>query len=94
MIVTTSIAGNCMCLPASMRNARMSSSASRCFRAEYGRGHLEYGHGTPYQLADLGIRDVAVLLPNDTETVHLEEEPIADGLFGLPQIERSVAERR
>jgi uncharacterized iron-regulated protein len=30
-----------------------------------GRGHLEYGYGTPYQLADLGMNDVAVLLPSD-----------------------------
>lgn len=30
-----------------------------------GRGHLEHGHGTPYQLADLGIDDVAVALPHD-----------------------------
>lgn len=58
-----------------------------------GRGHLEYGHGTPYQLADLGIQDVAVLLPTDTETVRLEPEAVADGLFRLPPIGRSVAER-
>ncbi|HEV7306246.1 ChaN family lipoprotein [Ensifer sp.] len=58
-----------------------------------GRGHLEYGHGTPYQLVDLGIPDVAVLLPNDAETVRLEPEPVADALFRLPPIERSVAER-
>ena len=32
-----------------------------------GRGHLEYGHGTPYQLSDLGIDDVAVLLPTDRD---------------------------
>ncbi|MFV0474004.1 MAG: ChaN family lipoprotein [Pikeienuella sp.] len=28
-----------------------------------GRGHLEYGFGTPGQLRDLGVKDVAVLLP-------------------------------
>ena len=28
-----------------------------------GRGHLEHGYGIPHQLADLGIDDVAVLLP-------------------------------
>ena len=28
-----------------------------------GQGHLEYGHGTPYQLRDLGIASPAVLLP-------------------------------
>ena len=30
-----------------------------------GRGHLEYGFGTPDQLDDLGIRKVSVLLPSD-----------------------------
>ncbi|QCI65159.1 ChaN family lipoprotein [Phreatobacter stygius] len=30
-----------------------------------GRGHLEYGHGTPFQLRDLGVGPVAVLLPTD-----------------------------
>ncbi len=28
-----------------------------------GSGHLRHGYGVPYQLADLGIADVAVLLP-------------------------------
>jgi len=28
-----------------------------------GRGHLEYGHGIPHQLTDLGIDDALVLLP-------------------------------
>ena len=31
-----------------------------------GRGHIEYGYGVPHQLADLGERDVAVLLPVET----------------------------
>jgi len=30
-----------------------------------GRGHLEYGHGAPFQLRDLGIPAPAVLLPRD-----------------------------
>jgi hypothetical protein len=30
-----------------------------------GRGHLQYGYGTPARLADLGISDAAVLLPCD-----------------------------
>jgi uncharacterized iron-regulated protein len=38
-----------------------------------GRGHLEYGHGVPHQLADLGIPDAAVLLP-------IEREATCDGL--------------
>jgi uncharacterized iron-regulated protein len=49
-----------------------------------GRGHLEYGHGTPYQLRDLGIGDSAVLLPTSQEA----HDPaaiagIADALFRL-----------
>jgi uncharacterized iron-regulated protein len=32
-----------------------------------GRGHLEYGHGIPHQLADMGIEDVDVLLPLDSD---------------------------
>lgn len=49
-----------------------------------GRGHLEYGHGTPHQLRDLGIADVAVLLPTDRDS----HDPaalagIADAIFRL-----------
>ncbi len=32
-----------------------------------GRGHLEYGYGIPHQLADMGIDDVDVLLPLDSD---------------------------
>ena len=32
-----------------------------------GRGHLEYGYGIPHQLADMGIKDVDVLLPIDSD---------------------------
>jgi len=31
-----------------------------------GRGHLEYGYGIPHQLADMGIDEVDVLLPLDS----------------------------
>ena len=41
-----------------------------------GRGHLEYGYGTPYQLADLGIRGTAILLP-------AVKAGIADAVFRL-----------
>ena len=49
-----------------------------------GRGHLEYGHGTPFQLRDLGIASVAVLLPargslNDAIPLN----GIADAIFTL-----------
>ena len=32
-----------------------------------GRGHLEFGYGIPHQLADMGIEDVDVLLPIDSD---------------------------
>jgi uncharacterized iron-regulated protein len=47
-----------------------------------GRGHLEYDHGTPFQLADLGIADVAVLLAVD-EPFQADGEAIADAIFRL-----------
>ena len=65
-----------------------------------GRGHLEYGHGTPYQLADLGMEDVAVLLPSERETLDPERiRGIADAIFRLdtpeppaPRLRRPVTE--
>ncbi len=50
-----------------------------------GRGHLEFGHGTPYQLADLGISDVTVLLPTDGDFDPVAGAGIADALFRLPE---------
>ena len=49
-----------------------------------GRGHLEYGYGTPYQLADLGITDTAVLLTSDRS--EWQPEPgrkMADAIFRI-----------
>jgi uncharacterized iron-regulated protein len=54
-----------------------------------GRGHLEFGHGTPWQLADLGISDVVVLLPTDTDYTPDTEDGIADALFRLPETSNS-----
>lgn len=54
-----------------------------------GKGHLEYGHGVPYQLEDLGIDDVLVFIPSFEEEV--DEGKIAnigDGLFRLDSLER------
>lgn len=49
-----------------------------------GRGHLEYGHGTPYQLRDLGIAEVAVLLPTDqAEHNRAQLAGIGDAIFRL-----------
>lgn len=53
-----------------------------------GQGHLQYGFGTPYQLKDLGITDVAVLLPVFDATQDAEKiRGIADGLFRLDTVE-------
>jgi uncharacterized iron-regulated protein len=47
-----------------------------------GRGHLEHGHGVPHQLADLGEKQVAVLLPVERGARCAELEPaVADAVF-------------
>jgi uncharacterized iron-regulated protein len=53
-----------------------------------GRGHLDYGHGTPYQLRDLGINDVAVLVPT-FDAVHdaVKIAGIAEAIFSLDDVE-------
>ena len=53
-----------------------------------GRGHLEYGHGTPFQLRDLGIPSPAVLLPA-TGRHHnaVQIDGIADAIFRLDETE-------
>lgn len=59
-----------------------------------GRGHLEYGGGTPFQLADLGVDDVAVLLPNQQAELTIEpDRRLADAVFRLDMPE-PAAERR
>lgn len=40
-----------------------------------GSGHMEYGHGVPEQLRDLGIDDVAVVLPRDSGAACASLEP-------------------
>lgn len=49
-----------------------------------GSGHLDYGFGTPYQLADLGLNDVAVLLTSDEAQFDLGTKVgISDAVFRL-----------
>jgi uncharacterized iron-regulated protein len=49
-----------------------------------GRGHLEYGHGTPFQLRDLGIASVAVLLPaRGSLNGAIPMNGIADAMFTI-----------
>ncbi|NBN63321.1 hypothetical protein GWI71_06475 [Microvirga tunisiensis] len=50
-----------------------------------GRGHLEFGHGTPAQLTDLGVATVTVLLPHTAP-----ERPapgIADAVFVMDPLD-------
>jgi|TARA_R110002094_G_scaffold107606_2_gene105844 uncharacterized iron-regulated protein len=55
-----------------------------------GRGHLEFGHGTPYQLEDLGVDRVSVLLPSNDESGEREQRPgIARACFRLPPASES-----
>lgn len=58
-----------------------------------GRGHLEFGHGTPFQLKDLGVDKVTTLLPNDTAQVDQGKVGgIARALFRLlPQADARPA---
>ena len=49
-----------------------------------GSGHIEYGDGVPYQLAALGIDDVATALPWPADAEYpIHDPPIADILFGV-----------
>lgn len=60
-----------------------------------GQGHLQYGFGTPYQLKDLGIDDVAVLLPVFAATADAAEiRGIADGLYRLDTVEPPAQRNR
>lgn len=54
-----------------------------------GRGHLEFGHGTPHQLRALGVNDFAVLLPAHTPaSVSWElESGISDAVFRISEPE-------
>lgn len=54
-----------------------------------GRGHLEYGYGTPAQLVDLGIRDIGILLPEDNPHFDIDtRRGVADALFRLDTFDR------
>ena len=49
-----------------------------------GAGHIRYGYGVPHQLKDLGIKDVATLLPwESNKTCGKLVTGIADAVFGV-----------
>ncbi|MDR1163351.1 MAG: hypothetical protein LBM17_05885, partial [Candidatus Accumulibacter sp.] len=78
-----------------IKDARASSpSSSPLVVGIIGRGHLEYGHGTPYQLKDLGVGRVGVLLTSDLAEVDFAEiDGIADGIFRIDVPEAPVERR-
>lgn len=47
-----------------------------------GRGHLEFGGGTPYQLEDLAVSDMMVLLPQPEDRPHHKGQ--ADAICLMP----------
>ena len=49
-----------------------------------GAGHIRYGYGVPHQLMDLGIEDVAMLLPwENNKACEQLVTGIADAVFGI-----------
>ncbi|TDI73642.1 MAG: PDZ domain-containing protein [Betaproteobacteria bacterium] len=49
-----------------------------------GAGHIKYGYGVPHQLKDLGVEDVAMLLPWDSSTSCKNlVTGLADAVFGV-----------
>jgi uncharacterized iron-regulated protein len=54
-----------------------------------GRGHLEFGHGTPHQLRDLGVDNQRVLLPHEDDRPLARScvAGLADAIFHLDTVE-------
>ncbi|WP_240936016.1 ChaN family lipoprotein [Billgrantia bachuensis] len=52
-----------------------------------GQGHLQYGHGVPHQLADLGVEDPVSLLPWTAGDGECEPQPagLARAMFALAE---------
>lgn len=68
------------------------ASGARQVAAVIGRGHLEYGFGTPAQLADLGVAPVRVALPATAGSAPVPGPgSIADLVFRHPDPEESRA---
>jgi uncharacterized iron-regulated protein len=59
-----------------------------------GRGHAEYGYSVPYQLADLGLEDSAVLLPVSADALcNPAETYLADAVFVVEQSDRVESDK-
>ncbi len=62
----------------------LQSKRTRLVVGIVGRGHIEFRHGIPHQLASLGMGSSAVLLPWDIEAgCRAPEKGIADAVFGM-----------
>jgi len=58
-----------------------------------GRGHIDHGYGVPHQLSDLGIDDVAVLIPLQAgEDCATAEPGLADAVFTVDPPAPAAAE--
>ena len=68
----------------------LADAPGRLVAALIGRGHLEYGFGTPAQLADLGVEGVITALPGGTARLHGPRSPI----WCLLNRELTVQQRR
>lgn len=56
-----------------------------------GKGHLEYGHGTPFQLRDLGIEKQAVLLTCDQPLDDMQiSADYARAVYRLPKADKAL----
>ncbi|MGV7235718.1 MAG: ChaN family lipoprotein, partial [Nitrosomonadaceae bacterium] len=60
-----------------------------------GAGHIRHGYGVPHQLMDLGIEDVAMLLPWESNKVCEQlVTGIADAVFGVASYAEPDSSRR
>lgn len=60
-----------------------------------GAGHIRHGYGVPHQLMDLGIEDVAMLLPWESNKVCGQlVTGIADAVFGVASYAKPDSSRR
>ncbi len=72
--------------------AAREADPSRLVIGIMGRGHIEHGWGVPHQLADLGIADVAVLLPMTATAACDDMAPdLADAVFIVDASDASEA---
>lgn len=54
-----------------------------------GSEHVRNGHGVPHQLRDLGLNNIATLLPVDTrQDCESIRKGFADGVYAMPEIPR------